>query len=310
MGRRRRGYNILSTITLILLLLLGIFISFMLIFKIMDDKRKIEALQDEIEELYDEVDELRTSLEEHEALIKNAEIAENEESVIEVAEPEVERLDMLSIVPGTVVEGGQIDVGNIQSYFCSYPIPEDVFERINGQSYVENSHIDLSQLRYLKLLHYNFDHEIQIGELIVNADLESDFLNIFRELFEEEYEIQSMYLIDNYWKGDGESSDTASIEENNTSAFCYRAVTGGTTISNHGLGRAIDINPQQNPYVNYRTGSPVWSHDNANDYIDRDTGYEHVITHDDICYKIFTKYGFDWGGDWSTIKDYQHFEKP
>lgn len=91
----------------------------------------------------------------------------------------------------------------------------------------------------------------------MNADLAEDYTNIFRELFEVEYEIQSMYLIDNYWTGDGDTSDTASIEVNNTSAFCYRAVTGGTKLSNHAFGRAIDINPQQNPYVSYSSGSPV-----------------------------------------------------
>ena len=52
-----------------------------------------------------------------------------------------------------------------------------------------------------------------------------------------------------------------------------------------------------------------WSHDNADDYIDRDTGLPHVITHDDLCYQLFKAHGFDWGGDWKTMKDYQHFDK-
>lgn len=70
-------------------------------------------------------------------------------------------------------------------------------------------------------------------------------LNIFRELFDIEYEIQSMRLIDDYWTGDGISSDSNSIDNNNTSAFCYRLATGGQNLSNHALGRAIDINPQK-----------------------------------------------------------------
>ena len=118
-----------------------------------------------------------------------------------------------------------------------------------------------------------------------------------------------MYLIDNYWTGDGASSDSASIEVNNTSAFCYRGVVGGSGLSNHALGRAIDINPQQNPYVTYKNGVAKWTHDNADDYIDRDTGLPHVITHDDLCYQLFKAHGFDWGGDWKTMKDYQHFDK-
>lgn len=212
---------------------------------------------------------------------------------------------------GAIVPEDMVNFDDLQQYFCSYEIQvdDDVYQRIIGKSYRENNNIGLSDLAYLKVLHYNFEHEIQVGELIVNAELKEDFCNIFRDLFEEEYEIYSMYLIDNYWTGDGASSDTASIDVNNTSAFCYREITGGSSLSNHAYGRAIDINPQQNPYVSYRSGYPVWSHDNANDYIDRDTGYEHVITHNDVCYLIFSEYGFEWGGDWSTIKDYQHFEK-
>ena len=61
--------------------------------------------------------------------------------------------------------------------------------------------------------------QVQVGDLIVNAQLTDDFLNAFKSLYEHEYEIQSMYLIDNYWTGDGSTSDNASIEENNTSAF-------------------------------------------------------------------------------------------
>ena len=136
-----------------------------------------------------------------------------------------------------------------------------------------------------------------------------DVLEIFQALFLEKYEIQSMYLIDDYWTGDAEDSDTESVDANNTSAFCYREITGGGNMSNHAYGLAIDLNPQQNPYVSYRTGEPVWWHENANDYIDRDAGLPHMITHEDLAYELFTQHGFEWGGDWDSPKDYQHFEK-
>ena len=32
------------------------------------------------------------------------------------------------------------------------------------------------------------------------------------------------------------------------------------------------------------------------------------IGRDDLCFKLFTEAGFEWGGDWTTRKDYQHFE--
>ena len=220
-------------------------------------------------------------------------------------------LDVRALPAGTLVAVEEIDREHLADYFTSDIIREgdEVYARIYGKSFVDNDDIALSDLRYIKVLHYNFDHQVQVGELIVNRELVPDFQEIFQELFEHEYEIQSMYLIDNYWTGDGASSDSASIEVNNTSAFCYRKVVGGSGLSNHALGRAIDINPQQNPYVTYKNGVAQWSHDNADDYIDRDTGLPHVITHDDLCYQLFKAHGFDWGGDWKTMKDYQHFDK-
>lgn len=271
-------------------------------------RKELELIYEEKKELQETVEKLE---QENAELKAQMEALQNENFQADELQEEKRTVDMRSSEPGAIIPENLVNFDDLQQYFCAYEIEEgdDVYQRISGKSYRENNNIELDDLAYLRVLHYNFDHQIQMGEIIVNAEIKEDYLNIFRELFEAEYEIQSMFLIDNYWTGDGGTSDSASIDENNTSAFCYREITGGSSLSNHAFGRAIDINPQQNPYVSYRSGYPVWSHDNADDYIDRDTGYEHVITHDDICYQIFTKYGFSWGGDWSTIKDYQHFEK-
>lgn len=186
---------------------------------------------------------------------------------------------------------------------------DEVYNRIIGKSYVDNPNVALSDLRYLIIPYYNFDHQVKQGEMIVNKSIADDVINIFKELYDNEYEIYSMKLIDEFWTGDGDTSDTASCDANNTSAFCYREVTGGGSLSNHAYGCAIDVNPQQNPYVSYKTGEPKWSHENANDYIDRTSGDPHVIVEGDFCYQTFAKHGFKWGGAWTTIKDYQHFEK-
>lgn len=215
------------------------------------------------------------------------------------------------ILPGTILSADQLNFDELSQYFTAVPIEagDAVYNRINGKSWQENDHISLSDLRYLKVLHYNFSGQIQVGEMIVNKSIAEDVLSIFEELFACGYQIQSMHLIDNYWTGDPDDSDTASIDANNTSAFCYRPITNGSKLSNHAYGLAIDINPQQNPYVSYSSGSPKWYHENANDYIARDTGLPHVITHEDAAFLIFQKYGFTWGGDWNNPKDYQHFEK-
>lgn len=239
---------------------------------------------------------------------------EEKTSEEETTEAETERgpLESLSgLAVGTVLSEEDIDFDDLGRYFMSWKIEEgdNLHARIEGKSYRKNPSIGLSDLRYLKMPHYNFDGDIQVGEMIVNAAIEEDVLEVFQELFEAEYPIESMILVDEFWTGDPDTTDSASIDVNNTSAFCYRKATGSGNLSNHALGRAIDLNPQQNPYVSYSSGKPRWSHSNANDYIDRDSGLPHVITHDDLAYKVFKEHGFTWGGDWNNPKDYQHFEK-
>ena len=44
-------------------------------------------------------------------------------------------------------------------------------------------------------------------------------------------------------------------------------------------------------------------------YADRTKNFAGKIDHDDLCFKLFTQYGWEWGGDWQDYQDYQHFEK-
>ncbi|MBR4557535.1 MAG: M15 family metallopeptidase [Clostridiales bacterium] len=226
--------------------------------------------------------------------------------------PVPEKLTSLSgYDPGDVISSDKIDRDNLSQYFTSRSIEEgdSVYNRIYGQSYVDNDNIDLDELRYLKMLHINFDGNYQVGEMIVNEDVAGEVLEIFEILCAEGYEIYSMYLIDDFWAGDPDDSDWYSIDANNTSCFCYRTATGSGNLSKHALGKAIDINPQQNPYVTYDSdGDAHYSHDNASSYVyDRYDG-EHMITTSDRAYDLFTDYGWTWGGSWSSPKDYQHFQ--
>lgn len=267
-----------------------------------------ESEHEKVEELKQKIEDEKKK--ESEAAAKAAE----DEAAIAALEAQATVLPSVDeIVPGVILTAEQTAAMNRDDYFKSYEITvgDDIYNRINGKSYQENDNVPLESLRYLKLLHYNFDHQIQMGELIVNAARADEFLQIFKELYDAGYEIQSMFLIDNYWAGDGAESDNASIQVNNTSAFCYRVVTGGTTLSNHAYGCAIDINPQQNPYVYQdESGNETCYHDNAREFVPRDTGLAHVITQEDICCQIFKNHGFTWGGDWNYPIDYQHFEKP
>ncbi|MCK5763869.1 MAG: M15 family metallopeptidase, partial [Clostridiales bacterium] len=128
----------------------------------------------------------------------------------------------------------------------------------------------------------------------------SDIIEIFKELYENRYPIEKIQLI-SYYEGD----DNLSMEANNTSAFNFRLISGSDKISNHSFGLAIDINPVQNPYVSNSVVAPK----NAASYIDRTEYRTGMIIEDDICVRLFKEHGWTWGGNYKSIKDYQHFEK-
>ena len=99
------------------------------------------------------------------------------------------------------------------------------------------------------------------------------------------------------------------MSDNNTSCFCYRVVSGTTKLSKHAMGMAIDVNPRYNPYVHTVNGKLKIEPANGKPYADRSKSYKYKITKGDLCYRLFKQHGFRWGGEWRTVKDYQHFEK-
>lgn len=165
--------------------------------------------------------------------------------------------------------------------------------------------ITADDLRYIRVLHYGFDEEVHIGELIVNKQIASLATDIFYELFLAKYPIEKMLLIKEY---DGD--DNASMADNNTSAFNYRSIAGSSSLSKHSMGLAIDINPLYNPYVKEKNGTTTILPIEGATYIDRKQDNPYYIKKGDVCYQAFTERGFTWGGNWNSLKDYQHFEIP
>lgn len=190
--------------------------------------------------------------------------------------------------------------------FYYEPISNDIFRRISGISYPVDCKVSLDDLRYLSLLYNDFNGDTRTGELICNKDIAQDVIEIFYELYKSGYQIESVKLIDEFG-GD----DTASMLANNTSCFNYRVVAGTTRLSNHARGLAIDINPFYNPYITYnKDGSVNISPAGSEAYADRSSSFPYKIDDNDLACKLFKSRGFTWGGDWNSVKDYQHFERP
>lgn len=213
--------------------------------------------------------------------------------------------EICALPAGVSVDVSMLSEEFIDELFYASKITEEVFARINGCSYQENNNISLEELSYVRVLHRGFDGTTRIGELIVNSELNGDIVDIMRELYKADYPIEQMVLIDEYG-GD----DNLSMAANNTSSFNYRTVSGTSKLSNHSYGRAIDINPLYNPYIKKASdGSILCEPENGADYIDRNENFAYKIDHNDLCYQLFIDHGFSWGGDWRSVKDYQHFEK-
>lgn len=189
--------------------------------------------------------------------------------------------------------------------FYFEPISNEVFKRISGISYPVDCQVPLDDLRYVVLQYVDFENTPRTGEMIVNKAIAQDVVEIFYELYENGYQIESIKLVDEF---DGD--DTASMLANNTSSFNYRVVEGTTRLSNHALGRAIDLNPFYNPYITYnKDGSTNISPQGSEAYADRTISFPYKIDENDLAYKLFKAHGFTWGGNWNSCKDYQHFEK-
>lgn len=184
--------------------------------------------------------------------------------------------------------------------FKKEDIPKSVYEKMLGKSIPNKDLVDISQLSYLTITYYGFDDKPHIGEMIVNKSVDNEVLDIFKELFEKKYPIEKMRLIDEY-----NADDNLAMKDNNTSAFNYRVIEGSNVLSNHAKGLAIDINTLINPMVKNGQVSPK----EGEKYIDRTINAKGMIKKGDACYEAFIKRGWTWGGDWNTLKDYQHFEK-
>ena len=189
--------------------------------------------------------------------------------------------------------------------FESSPIPDDVFGKMQGKSFKAGCTVPREDLRYLRVSHKDADGTSHIGEMVCSASIADDLLDIFRQLYEAGYPIERMTLIDEY-----DAEDEASMRANNSSCFNFRPVTGGRKVSKHGMGAAVDINPLYNPYVRVRDdGTSHVEPATAGAYTDRNADFPYKITSGDLCVRLFKEHGFRWGGDWKSLKDYQHFEK-
>lgn len=206
--------------------------------------------------------------------------------------------------PGQIVPDQVIAAQGEAPFFKDIEIPDTVFTLMQGKSFKSDCTVPRSDLRYILCLHRDLQGRAIVGEMVVNKKISSVVLNIFHKLYLANYPIERMRLVD-YWDAD----DERSMRDNNSSSFNFRFISHTTKVSKHGKGVAIDINTLYNPYHKILVdGTEVIEPATGAPYLDRSKSFPYKIEKGDLCYNLFTENGFEWGGEWTSCKDYQHFE--
>ena len=174
------------------------------------------------------------------------------------------------------------------------------------------------RLSILTITYHDFNGETKTdGQMMVMDVIADTVLDIFKTLYEQTFPIQAIGLMDQFG-GD----DYAAMRANNTSCFNSRGVVEGMarnkSWSVHAYGLAIDINPVQNPMMDYDGAqgnkTVFYPETSALHYFNRQNPLPDEDDRPGMVEPvvgIFKKHGFtNWGGDWDYMLDYHHFAVP
>jgi hypothetical protein len=146
---------------------------------------------------------------------------------------------------------------------------------------------------------YGFDGLAHMGEMVVSSEYAAGVIEVFRRLWEARFPIEELRV---QTRDEMEAAPTG--DGNVTGSFECRPVVGQSGgWSMHAYGLALDINPFHNPYVKGEAIAPEL----ASAYLDRDNLRPGMILEGDGAVTGFEEMGWEWGGHWSTAKDWMHF---
>jgi D-alanyl-D-alanine carboxypeptidase len=159
--------------------------------------------------------------------------------------------------------------------------------------------VPLDDLRLVTVSIWGFDRNLHLGTIVVHRDVAADVVEVFRRLFRARFPIRRMEPVEAFG-----ADDDLVMAANDTSGFNCRAATGQPGVwSEHSYGRAIDVNPVQNPYVDGATVLPPA----GRAFLERSVRTAGMIHEGDPVVRAFAAVGWSWGGDYHSLKDYQHF---
>jgi hypothetical protein len=169
-----------------------------------------------------------------------------------------------------------------------------------GESWSPACPVPMSGLRYLTVAFRGFDGKAHTGEIVVNASVAKDVVEVFRRLFAADFPIEEMRLPTT---ADLKAAPTG--DGNNTASYVCRASRGQKRWSQHAYGLAVDINPFHNPLVKRDLVLPEL----ASAYADRARVRPGMHVAGGAAVEAFAAIGWEWGGAWRSSKDYMHFSE-
>jgi hypothetical protein len=185
-----------------------------------------------------------------------------------------------------------------QAPFRSSVSPLSAAFRAQMTSWHKGCPVSVSDLRLVRVSFWGFDGRAHQGRLILHRSYTSPVIKALRTLYSERFPIRRMRPVEVYG-----SSDDRSMAADNTSAFNCRSVTGSSAWSEHAYGRAIDLNPLENPEIRRGVVSPP----GGRKYTNRSKRAKGMIHAGDKTVRAFEAVGWKWGGYWHSLQDYQHF---
>jgi len=210
---------------------------------------------------------------------------------------------MRRLIPLTVLVMLVLPVGPSSASAPPYrssvrPLPAWMTQLMRGSSWHPGCPVPLRALRLVRVRYWGFDREAHMGNLVVHRKVAHDVARTFGRIYAARFPIRRMKIVDRYG-----ADDRRSMKADNTSAFNCRYRNGVCcTWSMHAYGKAIDIDPVENPEIWSGGISPP----NGAPYVDRSDKRRGMIDRGDAVWSAFNAIGWGWGGSWSS-PDYQHF---
>ncbi len=215
----------------------------------------------------------------------------------------MELFTALQLLASSVLSFSYAVAGPVAQYlpWSVQAIPPAMKEEMVGLSWRPGCPVRRDQLRLLNLLYVDFQGRERAGQLIMNASVSNEVVQIFRELHRIRFPIDKIVPIEVF-----NADDDLAMANNATSGFNCREVAGKPGVySKHSYGIAIDINPVLNPYKSPTGYTPP----NSGEYVQRKPVRPGMLVPNGKPVKLFESLGWTWGGRWKNEIDYQHFDK-